>query len=163
MKSIALKRAMLLAPLWFALVLLFAGLRTPGYTHLSQAISELGAPGAPYALLVNFGGFLPVGSWLVCFAFASRRFLSTPAQKNAVSILFSLAGAAILTAGLFPTDPGGRRDTLAGIVHAAAGLGLLIVATVTPFIMAVLPTPGKKRTAFKVYSFVTGAVLVTLF
>lgn len=154
---------MLLAPLWFALVIIIAGVLTPNYTHLLQAISELGAPGAPLAPLVNLAGFLPLGCAMMFFAFAAPRFLASQAQKAAVAILFGLAGAAIIIAGLFPTDPGGRRDTLVGVIHAVAGISLLIVAGLTPLVIGALPAPGKKNTAFRCYSLITGAVLVTLF
>jgi hypothetical membrane protein len=60
--------AVMLGSLWFFAVILFAGINTPEYSHSSQAISELAAPGTPYAGLVRFGGFIPLGLIFILFA-----------------------------------------------------------------------------------------------
>lgn len=44
------------------------GAAWPGYSHIGQFISELGATGAPHARLVNFGAFLPIGLLISLFA-----------------------------------------------------------------------------------------------
>lgn len=44
------------------------GAAWPGYSHVGQFISELGATGAPHARLVNFGAFLPIGLLISLFA-----------------------------------------------------------------------------------------------
>ena len=78
-------------------------------------------------------------------------------------ILLGLTGMALIAAGLFPTDPGGRRDTWNGMLHAVAGLALLFFTCVTPIAVGALPTQGKFPLAwFRVYSFVTGAALAAL-
>ena len=163
MKTGLQKRIVILAPVWFGLIIFLAGLLTPGYKHSSQAISELGAPGAPYALVVNFAGFVPLGCSLMMLAFAPGRFFGSQIQKTIATVLFGLTGLAIVVAGLFPTDPGGRRDTLAGMIHAVAGISLLIVASLTPLVMGALPAQGKKAAIFRLASLATGAVLMALF
>jgi hypothetical protein len=42
-------RLLQIAPFWFVTFILVAGIFTPGYSHLRQAISELASPVAPLA------------------------------------------------------------------------------------------------------------------
>ena len=163
-KSGIVKWVAVLAPVWFGLVILFAGAFTPGYVHLSQAISELGASNTPYAPVVNFIGFIPLGCSVVLLAFAVNRDTTRRVPETILKGLLGMTGIAILVAGIFPTDPGGRRDTLSGMVHALAGITLLITAGVTPIIVALLPSqPNSKRFTFRIYSLATGISLVALF
>jgi hypothetical membrane protein len=48
-----------------ALTVVVAGALTPGYSHVSQYISELGARGAPQEWGVRLAGFLPSGILLL--------------------------------------------------------------------------------------------------
>jgi hypothetical membrane protein len=101
--------------------LYFASLR-PGYSHISNTISELGETGAPQAQLVAFGFFLPVGLivWLALSLVHRRRSSQDPPL---VLLGLSGLGAGYVLAAFFPCDPGaplfGSWRTL---VHNAAGL-----------------------------------------
>jgi hypothetical protein len=101
--------------------LCFASLR-PGYSHISNTISELGETGAAQAHLVGFGFFLPVGLivWLA-LRLAHRH---SPGPDTALILLaLSGLGTGYVLAAFFPCDPGapllGSWRTL---VHNAAGL-----------------------------------------
>jgi len=96
----------------------------PGYSHVSQFISELGATGAPHEMLVRFGGFLPAGIFLCVFAVAA--FMSLPRSGLTT---FGLVGMFIYAGGyvasaFFPCDAGCRpaQPSLSQIIHNAAGL-----------------------------------------
>lgn len=54
-------------------LIVLLGYLTPGYSQLRDAISELGARGAPYAGLMNFVGISLVGLLLVLFSPALYR------------------------------------------------------------------------------------------
>lgn len=151
---------MLLAPLWFVALIIVAGFFTPGYSHLHQAISELAAPGAPWALLVRFGGFVPLGGAFLVFASRFKRLSDVGAFRFAAVMLFALTGLALIVAGIFPTDEFGRRNTPAGMIHAVAGLFLISVIVVTPW-MAALRLRG--QAALRLYSLFTGLALLALF
>lgn len=156
--------ALVAAILWFGLLVLLAGAATPGYSQATQAISELAAPDAPYVWLVRFGGFIPLGSILVLYAFAFARLNEAALPKMLVSALVWLTGAAVIVAGVFPTDPGGQRNSLSGIIHAAAGLTLLIVSSATPFLaLFLLSGRRSRRSAYALYSVLTGFALTGLF
>jgi hypothetical membrane protein len=157
------KPVMFLAPLWFCAVILFAGAFTPGYSHSFQAVSELAAPGAPYAGLVRFGGFIPLGLAFLLFSFAVRQMPGSKAFQTAAFILFALTGLAIIAAGIFPTDVHGRRNSFSGMAHAVAGLALLVLLCTVPLLAAASPALRSGRRGFRIYSLFSGVLLVTLF
>jgi len=115
----------------FSVVILAAGYLTPNYSHIRQAISELGAPNTPYDWAVRGFGFIPFGISFILYAFQSRKSFSS----NLPFYLFLLTGIAIIAAGVFPTDPKGRRDTTSGMIHAIAGIVLFVFLSLTPLVM----------------------------
>lgn len=154
---------MLLIPLWFCAVILFAGAFTPNYSHSFQAISELAAPNAPYAWLVRFGGFIPLGLAFVLFALLYWRSASSKNPQKVICILFALTGLAIIAAGIFPTDVHGRRNSFAGMAHAIAGLILLVLISITPLIVAFTFDLRSHLRRFKIFSLASSFVLIALF
>jgi hypothetical membrane protein len=155
--------ALLLGPLWFGAVILFAGAYTPGYSHSFQAISELAAPGTPYAWLVRFGGFIPLGLAFVFFALAAWSSPGTKNRQKLICILFILTGLAIIAAGIFPTDVHGRRSSFSGMAHAIAGLILLMLISITPLVVAFSVSWRSRWCGFKLFSMASGLVLIALF
>jgi hypothetical protein len=113
----------------------FASLR-PGYSHISNTISELGETGTPRAHLVAYGFFLPVGLmvWLALWLVHQGR-----ADKEASAVLLALAclGTGYVVAAFAPCDPGGPLfgswrtliHNLAGLLdYGGTGVGFLLVA-----------------------------------
>ena len=140
-------------------MILIAGYLTPNYSHVRQAISELGASNAPYGWEVRWLGFIPLGISFIVYAFQSRRLFS----NDLPFYLFLLTGLAIILTGIFPTDPKGRRDTTSGMIHAIAGIILLIFLCLTPLTLTFrrlfrIPPPRW----LPVFSFIMG-MLVTIF
>ena len=108
---------------------------TPGYSHTSQYISELGAFGAPQAQLVNWAGFLPAGILMTLFAwFAWRALPASPAATLGLAglALFSLGYVA---AAFFPCEPGcvPAEPSLSQTLHNLLGLAGYITAPPTLF------------------------------
>lgn len=160
MRNIQFKPAVWFGALLFCAIILFAGYFTPGYSNLHQALSELGASDAPYALIVRWLGFIPLGISFIIFAFQYRSIFSI----NLPHWLFVFTGIAIVIAGIFPTDPQGRRDTFSGMVHAIAGIALLSLLSFTPLILTFprlykIPPP----TWLSVFSFLMGSIVLIFF
>lgn len=152
--------AILYGAILFCCIILMAGYLTPGYSHSHQALSELGASNAPYALAVRWLGFIPLGVSFIFYAFQSQRLFS----NRLLAALFLLTGLAIIVAGIFPTDPHGRRDTLSGLIHALAGIFLLSILSLTPLVLAF---PGQykipPRKWLLVFSFGMGILVLIFF
>jgi hypothetical membrane protein len=99
----------------------FASVR-PGYSHVSNTISELGETGAPQAHLVAFGFFLPVGL-LVWLALWLTHRDSSGHGISLVLLSLSGLGAGYVVAAFFPCDPGGPLfGSWRTLVHNTAGL-----------------------------------------
>ena len=122
------------AALIYAGTVILGGLLRPGYSHISMAISELVADGAPNRTLLS-SSFLVYN--ILVSIFGAGLFLEANNQpRGRVSgIIGSLALLLVGLAGLlmelaFPQEPGGTATTFAGIMHfgmaGVASLGTMV-------------------------------------
>ncbi|MEJ0087884.1 MAG: DUF998 domain-containing protein [Pseudomonadota bacterium] len=148
-----------------ALMVVVAGALTPGYSHVSQFISELGARGSPYEWPVRFAGFLPSGVLLL--AFCGFAFAALPRSRGAALGLLGLAVYAVgyVVAASFPCDLGCRPETpsTSQLIHNAVGLlgYLLAPAFLLALARAALAWPDAGRLVVAGYV-ASGAALVGL-
>jgi hypothetical membrane protein len=105
------------APIWFvAALMLFAALR-PEYSHLTKAVSELGALGTPNALAWNLLGFGAVGAMVMAFAVGFGRI----ARSWASMFTIGISGLGFAAAGLFPADMSDLQSTITKL-HIASSI-----------------------------------------
>ncbi len=113
------------------------GALTPGYSHIGQYISELGAVDAPYGGLVSLGTFLPAGvlAVLTCLALMTR-VPPTRAARLGLAMV-ALIGVSWIVAAFAPCDAGCPAEgsprqaihNLAGAIgYLGGGAGFLILA-----------------------------------
>ena len=101
---------------------LFVGALRPDYNHLTDAVSELGARGAPTATAWNLIGFIAVG--LLILAFSWGLFLRT--GSLAALVFVGLSGLAFAGTGVFPADmadlttAGSRAHIVMSLISFAA-------------------------------------------
>lgn len=107
--KLAMVSALLVAA-WHVAMLVIGGATFPGYDHVSQFISELGANGAPHSFEVSWYGFAPIGVLMIVFAVCA--WLAAPR-----SILFGLGllGIVLYAVGYlgtaaYPCDYGCRPE-----------------------------------------------------
>ena len=112
-----------LGPIIFALVILIAGFFYPGYNHVNQVISDLGAVDSPVKDFMNIFGFMLFGVFILAFSIGVYKIRGSFLGKI-ISMLFALAGIGIFLVGIFPSDPAcnlGPRfcppPTSAGEIH----------------------------------------------
>jgi hypothetical membrane protein len=128
--------AIVLAALMVLLeTLYFASLR-PGYSHISNTISELGETGAPHAGEVAFEFFLPVG--LLVWLALGLVFREAPDTYVALALIaLSSLGVGYVIAAFFPCDAGAplygtwrtQVHNLTGFIdYEGTGLGFLFIA-----------------------------------
>lgn len=120
------------------LLVVVAGALTPGYSHVSQFISELGARDAPHEWGVRLAGFLPAGVLLLAFCGFALAALprSTAATLGFVGLAFYAAG--YLVAVAFPCDPGCRPEnpSLSQLIHNGGGMLGYLLAPVFLLLLA---------------------------
>ncbi len=92
-----------IAPIFFALMVIVEGFLVPSYSHMTQQVSDLGAYTlyGSYALLQNLN-FCVFGILVVAFAMGLRQEL--PASK-AMTVTLGLFGAMFFLLGFFPDEP----------------------------------------------------------
>jgi len=106
------------------LLTVLGGLAFPGYSHLSQFISELGARGAPTEMMIRFVGFLPAGLLLCLFAWLAHGALPGSALATFGLIGIGIYALGYVAAAFFPCDFGCRPATpsVSQTIHNAVGL-----------------------------------------
>lgn len=121
------------------LCMLFGGaLLKPGYSHLAQYISELGASGSAHARLISLAGFVPVGLVAAWLLVATAPFAPVGGASRFGYWLLLCEPLAWIGSALAPCDlgcPAGGSTrqllhTLLGLVtYGGTALGLLLLAT----------------------------------
>lgn len=133
---------------------LVAALGSPGYSHRSQYISELGARGAPDGALVSVG-FVAIGVvWLAWTALAIRRFRAMVGTATAIVVAVALVGgglgASYAVTGVARCDPGcpetGDLGTAQQVHGIAGSLGYTLAAAgLVTFAVAARRDPRSRR------------------
>jgi hypothetical membrane protein len=112
------------APILSGIVAVSVGYLHPGYSFAEQRLSELGASGAPYALVFNVAGLMTSG---VLVALLSLGLYSEFSHDRVAKVgcgLLTLSGASLFMTGVFPCDVGPVEATASGILHGVfAGIG----------------------------------------
>jgi len=127
------------APIVLGLAVFLGGSMYPGYSHVSQFISELGATGAPFPTVLNFGGLIPAGALTVAFALAMYWRYRSGTVLALSTAFVALAGLSQLIAGVFPCDPGCSFEAMSrsAQIHALAGFAASFSRAVAPLLFGV--------------------------
>ena len=134
-RSVLLAACGVLAPLVYTAAATAAGLQYPGYDHLKNAISELGATGAPSATIMNFAGFLPYGVLMVAFALAVHRGIRAEVGGWLGPTILAVYGLAYIVLAFASCDPGCQAATpsLHHRMHLLLGDVIFLAAVLGPF------------------------------
>jgi hypothetical membrane protein len=128
----------LLGVAWVVALTVIGAAAYPGYDHVAQYISELGARGAPHAAMVNLAGFLPAG--LLLCTFAMLAWTSLPRSRTATLGCLGLFLYAVgyVGAGFFPCDARCRPDepSLTHLLHTGIGLAGYLLAPLTLLLLS---------------------------
>lgn len=113
-----------IAPIFFALMVIMEGLLVPGYSQVSQPISDLGA----YALYGSKALFQNLNFWvfgLLVVSFAIGLKHELPASR-AITASMGVFGAMIFLAGVFPDEPSPWPAGAHGLVSIAAFVSIIL-------------------------------------
>lgn len=112
----------IVGPAMFTAVVLVAGGLRPGYSHLHQFISELGATGTPGSAFMNQAGFLATGILLLLFAVSTRSLIRADPAAALGSVLFHFFAIGVFIAGLVRCDAGCpiAKGSLPNLLHGFA-------------------------------------------
>ena len=124
------------APIVFGILATVARFTYQGYSHGTQAVSELGGVEAQYPLLQN-ANFFVIGVLFIAFAFGLYRGLGGGRGSTLGPVLVSIFGVSAGTGNAFlPCDPGCEFQSLTGTMHNLTGLGGFIAAIAGIFVIS---------------------------
>ena len=143
MNKVSVTRALAVITTGYALLVIVAGAAvTPGYSHVRQYISELGASGAAYGELVSWAGFLPVGILLALLLVVALPVARVHGSSRLGLLLFLGSQAiAYISAALAPCDLGCPAEgTATQDLHNLFGILTYMLAAVGLFLLSRAPS-----------------------
>jgi hypothetical membrane protein len=123
-------------PLQSTIIIVICSTLRPGYDHIDQFISDLGATGTSHADLMNFAGFVPSGLIMVAFGIALLKLFPKHLLGRIGASLIILFGVGLIIAGIYSCDPGCPQQggSIENSIHdAIAGPTFLSAITGTLF------------------------------
>ncbi len=106
-------------PLIYVAVVAVLGYLYPGYSPVSQTMSELGAADAPYPIVMNVAGLGLLGVLVMAFAAGMFHGFRESRYSMVATVLMAASGASLVMAGIYHSDPNGAATSATGLVHAA--------------------------------------------
>lgn len=108
----------IVAPPFLIIFILAANIVTPNYDFISETVSQLGAHGRPYPLIINTG-FITFGLLILGFAFGTY-LVFTPNKDLRIFLYMCIVyGAGIILTGVFRDDVAGSTgSTIEGFMHS---------------------------------------------
>jgi hypothetical membrane protein len=148
----------IIAPVFFTVMIIIESLLRPGYSQISNFISDLGV--GTYSILQNIN-FWTFGILVFVFALGfGRNFL----HSRAATIGLSLVAWMVFLAGIFPDEP----TPYPGYVHGAVSMIAFLSLVITEFLVWWRLRRLKENTQFAswrkyaYYSLATGIVGIAL-
>ena len=118
----------IIAPIIFIIILIIASLLRPDYSHLTNFVSELGAVGAPYAIIQRIN-FVLTGILIVAFTFGLHRGIGDGKGSIIGPLLVAIFGLSAVMSGIFSTDtiqPGSFSDIMHSMSSAIGSVAAII-------------------------------------
>jgi hypothetical membrane protein len=154
-------------PLLFIAVFLIEGVSRPGYSAWRNFVSQLATGPGGWVQVANF---LIYGALMVAFAIGLRGALFEGRASIAAPALFAAYGLALITAGIFVTDPAlgypvgaPQVHTTHGLVHGLAGLVTFALLAIVSFVMAWRFAADAITRRWAIYSVLTGLLIIASF
>ena len=154
-----------IGPILFTIVVITLGLLHPGYNHVTQYISELGASGAPNAIIMNTVGEPLLGLLMIAFAFGLHQGIGKGKGSKIGPALVAVGGAGLIAQGIFPWDPGCVNVSFTGVMHVVTARVHHIATILAPLVISLRLKKDSLWQGYRLYSVATsiaGAIVYLL-
>ena len=153
-----------IAPVLFVFMTILGGAIRPGYSHLSDTISELFSPGSPNKLLLDTLHTI-YALLLALFGIGVLQLVRGSERSRLIGIIGASAFIAMglvsmLTATLFPQDAWGSAPTFAGKMHQILHGVISLLSILSMMMIGIWLNRAEGFTRFRTYSFITVAAVV---
>ena len=155
----------MLIPITYILMYLIGGALRPEYSHISNSVSELLAPGAPNKTLLM--AIQTIYALLhITFGIGVLRFVKGNAGHQTLGQIgaWLIVALGLVTIGtvIFPQDAAGTATTVAGQIHKILVFGGLIpLSVLSTLLIGLWMRKTDLIPGFDVYSFITvGAIVI---
>ncbi len=149
-------------PIIFVILMIVAGFLYEGYSHATQAVSELGGVEAQYPIVQNANFFI-VAILIVAFAFGLHRGIGGGKGSRLGPILVGIFGIITVPQAFLPCDPGCGWESFTGALHNLTGLSGFLAVCIGILVTARRFKGDPNWQSYRRYSLITGvAALVSL-
>ncbi|MFQ5950532.1 MAG: DUF998 domain-containing protein [Candidatus Geothermarchaeales archaeon] len=155
-----LATAGIIGPVLFTVVVVILGFLRPGYSHITQFMSELGAVGAPNAIIMDIN-FIVSGLLSVAFAFGLHRGIGGGDLRVGPALL-ALFGAGWAGAGIFPVDLA-EPESFTANMHGLVVFPALLAAILAPILISRRLREDSLWQGYSTYSLATGFLALAVF
>ncbi|MDA1128324.1 MAG: DUF998 domain-containing protein [Chloroflexi bacterium] len=123
-------------PIIFAVFVTVNGFIYEGYSHATQAVSELGGANAEYPWLQSINFFI-IGLAFIALAVGLHKGIGGGRGSiKGPALIFVFGASAGVANGIFPCDSGCDGGTAMGFMHNLTGLTGFVAAIVSVFVIA---------------------------
>jgi hypothetical membrane protein len=151
----------IIGPILFTTIVIILGELSPGYDHLTQAISALGENGAPNGATMD-ANFIVFGVLTLVFASGLYRYDRT-VRAGSVAVLTYGLGA--ILAAFFHCDPGcpALSGSTSQMVHNLDALISFVALSIAPLLVWRSSKKDSRWRSVSNYSLALGSVAISLF
>ncbi|MEJ2758825.1 MAG: DUF998 domain-containing protein [Anaerolineales bacterium] len=155
----------LFAPILFVFTAILGGVLRPGYSHITNTVSELFSPGSPNRLFLTVL-YLLFSVSLSLFGFGLLKYVQSIGKNIKIgglaAYIFIFVGVLnIFTATVFPQDPWGTPTTFPGEMHMIVSGIISVFSLIYMLLFGIWFRQARGTKAFMVYCFATiaGSIL----
>lgn len=152
-------------PILFTIVMIYAGANHTGYSHFSQPISELGAAGAPSAVVFNYLGLMVFGASLILFVPAFLNTFVSGILLWSAAFLLQTVGIVLVALALYTCDQSCMLDMVSrhGEIHHWLALAVLPLMALVPGVIGLRKFQHVKPANYYSISLYTSLVILSVF
>jgi hypothetical membrane protein len=154
------------APVLFVFMTILGGAIRPGYSHISDTVSELFSPGSPNKLLLDTL-FTIYALLLALFGIGVLQLVRGSKQSTRIGIIgasmfITMGLVSVATATIFPQDAWGSPPTFPGQMHMILSGIVGLLSILSMLLIGIWFNRAEIFPGFGTYSFITvGAVVLS--
>jgi hypothetical membrane protein len=159
MKPRTLSLCGMIAPALFVFMTLLGGALRPGYSHISDTISELFSPGSPNKLLLDTL-HTTFALLLTLFGIGMLQFVRGKEHSRRIGMVgawlyIAMGLLSVTTATIFPQDPWGSPATFRGEMHIRLTGMVGLLSMLSMVLVGIWFNRARIFPGFGTYSFIT--------